>query len=133
MVRLLLDQAQLVIELSAVERRLARRRESVRVPRSSIRRVQLTDDPWTWLRGVRRPGTHVPGGLAAGTWQRTAGRDFVMLRGRGQDGVVIALAAGEEFQRVLLSTSHARALVEALQRDVVDDAPADVTTIADQA
>lgn len=132
MVRLLLDQAQLVIELSAVERGLALRRTSVQIPRASIRRVQLTDDPWTWLRGVRMPGTHIPGVIAAGTWQRTAGRDFVMLRGRRRDGVVISLASGEEFQRVILSTSHARALVEALQRADVE-APADVAAIADQA
>lgn len=131
MVRLLLDQERLVIELSAVERRLARRTESVRLPRASIRRVNLTDDPWTWVRGVRRPGTHIPGQLAAGTWQRTAGRDFVMLRGRRHDGVVISLTAGEEFQRVILSTSHARALVDALQHDDVES-QADVTDIADQ-
>ena len=130
MVRLLLDRSQLVIELSAVERALARRSESVRIPRASIRRINLTDDPWTWLHGVRRPGTHVPGRLAAGTWQRTAGRDFVMLRGRGRDGVVITLTAGEEFQRVILSTSHARALVDALQHDDVE-AQAEVTDIAD--
>lgn len=130
MVRLLLDRSQLVIELSAAERALARRRESVRVPRESIVRVNLTDDPWTWLRGAKRPGTHIPGRLAAGTWQRTAGRDFVMLRGRGRDGVVITLTAGEEFQRVVLSTSHARALVEALQHDDVEDR-ADVADIAD--
>lgn len=113
-VRLLIDQAQLVIELTAVERALAFRKESVRVPRADIRRVLLTDEPWTWLQGVRKPGTHIPRRLAAGTWVRTAGRDFVLLRGRGHDGIVITLR-DHEFQRIVLSTPHAKALVEALQ------------------
>ena len=131
MVRLLLDQKQLVIELSAIERRVAMRRTSLTIPRTSIERVNLTDDPWTWLRGVRRPGTHIPGQIAAGTWQRTAGRDFVMLRRRHHVGVVITRAPGEEFQRVILSTSHAYALVDALQHDDVE-VQANVTDIADQ-
>ncbi|WP_105565822.1 hypothetical protein [Microbacterium halophytorum] len=118
MVRLLIDQAQLVIELAAVERALAFRKESVRVPRADIRRVLLTDDPWTWLQGVRKPGTHIGRRLAAGTWVRTAGRDFVLLRGRGHDGVVITLR-DHEFQRIVLSTPHAKALVEALQVEEV--------------
>ncbi|MGO1412125.1 MULTISPECIES: hypothetical protein [unclassified Microbacterium] len=129
MVRLLLDQAQLEIELSGAERVLALRKESVRVPRAAIRSVQLTDDPWTRLRGVRRPGTHIAGLLAAGSWQRTSGRDFVMLRGRARDGVVITLDDEQEFQRVLLTTSHARDLVAALRLDDVEKA-ADVTDLA---
>ena len=68
MVRLLVDSDSLEVQLSTLERTLARRRESVWIERSRILRVQLTDEPFTWLRGVRAPGTHVPGRLAYGTW-----------------------------------------------------------------
>lgn len=119
MVRLLLDQEGLEIGLSPIERLLARRRSSIRMPRAAIERLQLTDDPWTWLRGVRSPGTHVPGVVAAGRWRATSGDDFVLVRGRRFDGIVLSLDEDQEFQRIILSTAHGRALVDALRIDDV--------------
>ena len=132
MVRLLLDQAQLEIELTGVERMLAKRRTSLRIPRTDIRRVHLTDDPWTWLRGAPAPGTHIPGAVAAGRWTGPAGSDFLMVRGRRLDGAVITLVDGAEFQRIVVSTAHGLALVEALALDAIDEA-AEVTVLAAEA
>jgi len=128
MVTLLLDQTQLAVELSPIERTLALRRKPVRIDRSAIRRVQLTDDPWTWLRGIRAPGTHVPGTLALGTWRTSKGVDFVVVRGRRRPGVVIELD-GHEFERVILTTRHGVALVQSLRLDDVSSA-ADVADLA---
>ncbi|MFT4305822.1 MAG: hypothetical protein QM604_02915 [Microbacterium sp.] len=131
MVTLMLDSAQLEVVLSATEKALAVRARNVVIPRPAIARVQLTDDPWTWLRGVRSPGTYIPATIAVGTWRYAAGRDFAVIR-RNRPGVVIDLAEHEEFQRVILSTRHALALVRALRLDVVDE-PADVVDLASAA
>lgn len=129
MVTLLLDSAQLEVVLSGAERAMAFRKGNVVIPRSTIAKVQLTDDAWNWLRGVRSPGTHVPGLIAVGTW-RSAGAvaDFSVIR-RKRPAVVIDLEGHPEFERVVLTTRHGLELVQALQVDEVD-AATDVVTIA---
>ena len=127
MVTLLLDSANLEVALSGTERAAAFRRDAVRVQRADIVKVQLTDDPWTWLRGVRKPGTHIAGTIAAGTWHSIAGTDFVMVRGR-KPGVVIDLNRDAPFQRLLLTTRHGLSLVEALRLDVAGT-PVEVSEI----
>lgn len=128
MVTLLLDRARLEVVLSPVERALAFHRENLRIDREAIAKVQLTDDPWTWLRGVASPGTHIPATIAAGTWKTQSGVDFVMIR-RRKPGVVIDLE-GAEFERLVLTTRHGLALTQALRLDVSAE-PADVSEIAD--
>lgn len=116
MVTLLVDSAQLEIQLAPLERVLARRKDPVRIPRENIDRVQLTEEPFTWLRGVRSPGAHVPGRLALGTWKSVFGDDFAAVKG-GRPGVVIDLVDGGEFSRVVVTTRHGVALAKALQRE----------------
>ena len=128
MVTLLLDSTQLEIVLSGTERALAFHRGNVVIDRSTITKVQLTDDAWTWLRGVPSPGTHLRGVIAMGTWKSAGGDDFVLIR-RHRPGVVIDLDGGGELQRVILTTRHGLALVTALRLDVPEEA-ADVTDIA---
>jgi hypothetical protein len=128
MVTLMLDSAQLEVLLAPAERALAFRRRGLVFARTEITRVQLTDDPWTWLRGVRSHGTYVPATLAAGTWQYAGGRDFALLR-RRRPGVVIDLEGHSEFQRVILSTRHGLALVQALRLEGQQEA-ADVADLA---
>jgi len=119
MVRLLVDSDELEVQLSPLERTLALRKLSVRVDRAHIRKVQLTDDPFTWLRGVRAPGSHVPGRLAYGTWHSVFGSDFAAVR-TGRPGVVIDLEGDPEFERIVVTTKHGIGLVKALQREGVD-------------
>lgn len=127
MVTLLLDSTQLEVVLSPVERALARRSEPVRVDRADIRRVQLTHDAWTWLRGVARPGTYVRGVIAMGRWSSAGGADFVVVR-RGRAAVVVDLAGDAEFSRLVLTTAHGVALVQALRLEG-DEAQTEVTEI----
>ncbi|GGO63592.1 hypothetical protein GCM10010910_16510 [Microbacterium nanhaiense] len=119
MVRLLVDSDALEVQLSPLERALAVRKESVRIDRAHIRKVQLTEDPFTWLRGVRAPGAHVPGRLAYGTWRSVFGSDFAAVR-TGRPGVVIDLEGDDEFERIVVTTRHGVGLVKALQREGVD-------------
>ncbi|MBZ4488272.1 hypothetical protein LQ938_13840 [Microbacterium sp. cx-55] len=128
MVTLMLDSAQLEIVMSVAERALAFRKRNVVVARSSITRVQLTDDAWTWLRGVRAPGTHIPATLASGTWRYAGGRDFALIR-RRRPGVVIDLDGHDEFQRIILTTRYGVELAQALRVDGGTE-PADVADLA---
>jgi len=128
MVTLLLDSTQLEVVLSRVERALAFRKGNVVVERASIVKVQLTDDAWTWLRGVPSPGTHVPGTIAMGTWKSAGANDFALIR-RHRPGVVIDLQGNDEFERIILTTRHGLALVQALRLEVPQEA-ADVADLA---
>jgi len=131
MVTLLLDQTQLEVVLSPLERAATFHRENLRVSRETITKVQLTDDAWTWLRGVPGPGTHIPGILAAGTWKAAATTDFVLIR-RHRASVVIDLEGDEQFQRLIFTTRHGLALTQALRLDVSEE-PVDVVEIASTA
>lgn len=128
---LLLDQTQLEIVLSPLERAVAFHRDNLRVSREAITKVQLTDDAWTWLRGVPGPGTRIPGVLAAGTWKATATTDFVIIR-RNRPGVVIELDGDPEFQRMIFTTRHGLALAQALHLDAPEE-QLDVVEIANTA
>lgn len=128
MVTLLLDSTQLEIVLSRAERTMAFRKGNVVIDRSTIAKVQLTDDAWTWLRGVPSPGTHLRGVVAMGTWKSAGAQDFAIIR-RHRPSVVIDLDGDPDFQRIILTTRHGLALVQALRLDVADEA-ADVVDIA---
>ncbi|GGH48618.1 hypothetical protein [Microbacterium album] len=119
MVTLLLDRTQLEVVLTRTERVLAAQSGNIRVDRGAIARLQLTDEPATWLRGVRSPGTHVPRLLSLGTWRSAQGRDFVAIR-HGRPGVVIDLDGDDRFERLVLSTRHGLALAKALHLDQDD-------------
>jgi hypothetical protein len=128
MVTLLLDSTQLEVVLSVSERALSFRKGNVVIERSAITKVQLTEDAWTWLRGIPSPGTHVRGIIAAGTWRSAGGDDFAVIR-RHRPSVVIDLDGHPEFQRIMLTTRHGLALVQALRVEVAAEA-VDVVDIA---
>ena len=128
MVTLLLDSTQLEVVLSVSERALSFRKGNVVIERSTITKVQLTDDAWTWLRGVPSPGTHVRGVIAMGTWRSAGGDAFAVIR-RRRPSVVIDLEGHPEYQRLILTTRHGLALVQALRVEVAEE-PADVAEIA---
>ena len=127
MVTLLLDSSRLEVALSVTERALSFRKGAVRVERAHIRKVQLVDDPWTWLRGVPTPGTVIPRTFAMGVWRSAGGDDFVLIR-RRRASVIIDLEGDPEFQRLVITTRHGLALVQALRLEVEDE-PLDVVDL----
>lgn len=128
---------RVVIKLTAAERALAMRRRDVVLDRAAISRALITEDPLVWLHGVRAPGTHVPGKLAMGVWRAHSGKDFALVR-VGRPAVVLdlerapadagdsgeaahaALEAFDDFARVILSTTHAAELIQALRLESED-------------
>jgi hypothetical protein len=113
---------RLEVHLTAAEKVLALRRDDLVVPRDSIRSVAITEDPWIWIRGIRAPGAAVPLTLAVGTWKFHGGKDFLLIKGKQRSAVVVDID-GEEFSRVIVSTTHAARLIEALRIDGDEQAP----------
>jgi hypothetical protein len=101
------------IHLTPAEKTLAFRADDLVVQRDDIRSATVTDDPWVWIRGIRRRGTEVPLVVAVGVWKYHGGADFVIVKGKRQ-AVVLELAAGE-FTRIILSTNHSAALIDRLK------------------
>ncbi|GAA4170183.1 hypothetical protein [Gryllotalpicola koreensis] len=120
---------RLEVRLSAAEKVLALRKSDLVIPRGAIRSVAITQDPWIWVRGVRVPGAAIPLTLAIGTWKYHGGKDFLIVKGKSRPAVVIDIdqsgAEGAEiadgYDRVIVSTTHATKLIEALRESPVAD------------
>ena len=61
--------------------------------------LRTVPDAWPELRGIRAPGTGVPGAIAVGTRRGGFGKDFVVVHRKGP-AVVVELE-GEEFERLV--------------------------------
>lgn len=105
---------ELIVRLSGVERAAAMRRE-VRVALSSVTSVCAEPDPWGALRGVRAPGTGIPGVAVYGVRRVTGGApDFAAVHGRGP-AVRVDLAPGAPFGRLLVTVEDAQRTVDAVR------------------
>ncbi|HEU5224024.1 MAG TPA: hypothetical protein VFU07_10165 [Candidatus Lumbricidophila sp.] len=122
MVNLRVHPDRIEVHLTAPEKSLTLRSSDVVIERSNIRSATLTDDPWVWVRGIRRRGVEVPLVLAAGTWKHHGGADFIVVKGKRQ-AVVLELSGGE-FDRVMVTTAHAVELIRRLQLDAPAKKPA---------
>jgi hypothetical protein len=89
---------------------------SIRVPVSSVREVCSVDDPWSQLRGIRAPGTGVPGVIAVGTRRGSGIRDFVVVHGQGP--AVVVDMDGAEFGRFVVTDEQAQASATELRRQI---------------
>jgi hypothetical protein len=72
---------KLRLHLSAWERAAAFRGD-ITVPLRAVTGVQVEEDPWGALRGMRAPGTGIPGVIAYGTRRYRGGRDFAAILAR---------------------------------------------------
>jgi hypothetical protein len=92
---------QLALRLTVEERLEAMHRDVV-VRRSAVAVVRVTEDVWSELRGIRAPGTGLPGVIAVGTRRGSFGKDFAAVHGQGR-GVVVELV-GQAFSRLVITT-----------------------------
>lgn len=113
MAHLRVHNDRIEVHLTPAEKALSLRADDLVVQRDDIRSATVTDDPWVWIRGIRRRGTEVPLVVAVGEWKYHGGADFVIVKGKRQ-AVVLELAAGE-FTRIILSTNHSAALIDRLK------------------
>lgn len=93
---------EVVVELSSWEK-LGALHSSLRIPRSAIRSVEVSEAPFAPIRGFRAPGTGWPGRIALGTWRRRGAKDFCAAYA-GTASVVLELdPAATGFSRVIVS------------------------------
>ena len=86
----------------------------IRVPLSAVRAVRSVDDPWPELRGIRAPGTGIPGKVAVGTRRGGFGKDFAAVHGKGP-AVVVELD-GADFSRLVVTSDDAAARARTIER-----------------
>ncbi len=89
---------------------------SIHLPRSTVRAVRAAADPWSELRGIRAPGTGIPGVVAVGTRRGGGHKDFAAVHGKGP-AVVVELD-GADFDRVVVTLDDAEAVAEGLRREL---------------
>lgn len=119
MAKLRVHSDRVEVQLTATEKSLALRGDDIVVQQGDIRSAIITDDPWIWIRGIRRRGTEVPLVVAVGVWKYHGGSDFVIVKGKRQ-AVVLELSGGE-FARLIVSTNHAAQLIDSLRLTAASD------------
>jgi hypothetical protein len=110
-----IDGSELVVRLSVLEK-LGAFRGNVRVPLTDVMSVRVSDDQWSELRGMRAPGTGIPGLIALCTRRAPGIRDFAAVYGRRRKAVVVE-CSGVDINRIVVTRSDAdekvRMIVEA--------------------
>ena len=81
MATLTVDGNHLVVLLSALEK-IGALRGNISVPLASVRVVRVSDTPWSELRGIRAPGTGLPGVISLGSRRGGGIHDFAAVYGR---------------------------------------------------
>jgi len=99
----MIGDSELSIILSRWEKVGALRTSNVTVPLSAISSVQRLGNARDGIRGIRAPGTGLPGVIALGTWRTRKAKDFVAAT-RDEPGYLIELD-GQDFSRLVVSSA----------------------------
>lgn len=105
------EHGELVLRLSRPEK-LGALHGDVRVPLDAVQDLHVSRRPFRELRGLRAPGTGLPGRIALGTWRHRGGKDFAALYA-GKPAVIVHLRDAA-FQRLLVSADDADAVAAAI-------------------
>ena len=116
MADLLVDGPDLRVHLSPIEK-LGALRGDLRVPLSAVTAVRVSEDPWSELRGIRSPGTGVPGVVSWCTRRGSGIRDFAAVYRRTR--AVVVEASGADFDRLIVSRPDADDKVRMIKRSLL--------------
>ncbi|MGI9185071.1 MAG: hypothetical protein ACR2GZ_08925 [Solirubrobacteraceae bacterium] len=106
---------ELCVSLTGLEK-LAAMYAGVRVPLAAVSTIAVESDPWGALRGIRAPGTGIPGVIAYGVRRATGGRpDFAAVHGRGP-AIRVELGAAARFARLLVTVADPAGTVATVTR-----------------
>jgi hypothetical protein len=105
---------RLVLRLTG-EEHLESVHRDLAVPRDAVTSARVTSDVWSELRGIRAPGTGIPGVIAVGTRRGSFGKDFAVVHGKGP-GVVVELV-GQAFERIVITVPDPEAEVARITAD----------------
>jgi hypothetical protein len=109
---LAIEDDELVVEMTTAEKLEAVHGE-VRVPLAAVRAVRTVGDAWPELRGIRAPGTGIPGKIAVGTRRGSFGSDFAVVHGTGP--AVIVELDGAKYSRLVITNDDAEQLARQIQ------------------
>ena len=114
MVEISIQDGRAVFEVQGWSRLWALR-SRVTVPLTSIRAVRRADPDVVrgWWKGLRLPGTHVPGIIVAGTFYQGSKRHFWDVR-RPARAIEVELA-GAAYDRLVVDVADPDAAVERLR------------------
>ena len=93
MAQLIRTEDAIVLELGLTERAIAFHFRAVYMPIAQLVSVEVVDDVWTRVRGVRAPFTWVKDRFCIGTRRGLFGKDFTAVYGLGR-GISIDFAGG---------------------------------------
>ncbi len=88
-------------------------RTELLIPLSAVREVRVDPRPQALARGLRLPGTWIPGLLVAGTYRRPASRSFLAVR-HGRGALVVELE-GHEYDRVVVDVDRPKDVAEQIE------------------
>lgn len=108
MAELEVDGDTVRLRLRPSEKWASLRRHDIVLRRDQITSVEVVDRPFRALRGLRAPGTGVPGVIAMGVWRGRGVKDFVLLR-RGQRGLVLTLSGDAPYRRMVVGIADPEA------------------------
>jgi hypothetical protein len=111
MAHLEVDGDHLALRLTTEEHLEGMHRDIV-VPKSAVAVARVAEDVWSELRGIRAPGTGLPGVIAVGTRRGSFGKDFAAVHGPGR-GVVVELV-DQAFSRLVLTVPDPEEVVARL-------------------
>jgi hypothetical protein len=86
----------------------------IRVPLAAVHAVRAVAHGWPELRGLRAPGTGIPGVIAVGTRRGPSGKDFAVVHGQGP-AVVVDLE-GADYARLIVTTPDAETVATEIRR-----------------
>ena len=93
MAQLIRTENAIVFELGPSERAVAFHFRPVSMPIAQLVKVEVVDDVWTRVRGVRAPFTWVKDRFCIGTRRGLFGKDFTAVYGLGR-GISVDFAGG---------------------------------------
>lgn len=116
------DPREVTVTLTPLERVFALRR-SVRIPVAHLASVEVVDDAYAAMTGLRAPGLGLPGYAKVGTWRRRSGATVGVVWGRGP-GLRLRASSGR-VRDVVVSLDDA-----AQVRDRIESARAGLAAVA---
>jgi hypothetical protein len=111
MARLLIEGGNLHLSLSGWEQ-LGSLHADIRVPLRHIVTVETTDKPWRLLRGIRAPGTGMPGVIMLGTMRWRGKKDFCAIYKRRP--VVVVNLRNVTFARLIVTCDQPEQIAKRL-------------------
>jgi hypothetical protein len=115
MARLLIEGENLHLSLSGWEQ-LGSLHADIRVPLRHVVNVETYGNPWRILRGIRAPGTGIPGIIMLGTMRWKKKKDFCAIYKRRP--VLVVNLRDEAFARLIVTCDQPEQLAHKLNESV---------------